>query len=82
VDFGVVYCRLGLLRRGWLRRIGAIAFMVSGIFALVLPNATEVLDLRAANLWTFIGAVGFLIGAYLLLPEMAKHRSLEVAQQH
>jgi hypothetical protein len=59
--------------------IGSIAFMVSGIFALVLPDATEVLDLRAANLWTFTGAVAFLIGAYLLLPEMATHRRLQPA---
>lgn len=62
--------------------LGSIAFMVSGVFAAVLPGATDVLDLWAVNLWTFIGAVCFLVGAYLLLPEMATRPNLTPSAEH
>lgn len=56
--------------------LGSIGFGMSAIFAVLLPSAQDVLDLRADNLWTFIGAICFLFGAYLLLPEMARHRHM------
>jgi len=39
------------------------------------------LGLSIVNLSTCIGAVYFLIGAYLLLPEMASHTDLAAAEQ-
>jgi hypothetical protein len=56
--------------------LGSIAFMVSAVFALVLPGEANLFDLWIVNLSTCIGAVCFLIGAYLMLPEMAPHRTL------
>ncbi len=49
--------------------LGSIAFMVSGIGAVVPPGATQILAPTASNLWTFIGALCFALGAYLLIPE-------------
>jgi len=37
-----------------------------------------VLDAHAASLWTFVGAVCFFVGAYLLLPEMTAHAAKQV----
>jgi hypothetical protein len=51
---------------------GSIAFGISAVFAFTLPKATALLDVQAVNLWTSSGALCFLIGAYLLLPEMRK----------
>lgn len=50
--------------------LGSIAFMASAVFAVVLPGTASLTDLWLVNLSTCIGAVCFLIGAYLLLPEM------------
>ncbi len=55
--------------------IGSIGFGISAVFAMTLPRATGVLDLFAANLWTFIGALCFLFAAGLLLPEMARQKT-------
>lgn len=52
--------------------LGSIAFMVSAVFAMVLPGEASLAGLWIVNLSTCIGAVCFLIGAYLLLPEMAR----------
>ncbi len=52
--------------------LGSIAFMVSGIGAVVPPGAAQVLAPAASNLWTFIGALCFALGAYLLIPEMPR----------
>ena len=67
---------------GWLRNIswwivmvnllGSIAFMVSAVFAVVLPGPANLDALWIVNPPTCIGAVCFLGGAYLLLPEMAR----------
>ncbi|WP_222846491.1 hypothetical protein [Pontiella sulfatireligans] len=54
--------------------LGSIGFGISGVFALVLPRATDVLDLQAVNVWTLAGALCFLAGAYLLIPEMTKQK--------
>ena len=51
---------------------GCILFMVSAIAGYIVPSTGDVLDLAAANLTTALGALCFLIGALLLLPESAE----------
>jgi len=62
--------------------LGSIAFMGSAVFAVVLPASANLLDVWIVNLSTFIGAVCFLIGAYLMHPEMASYRSLIPTEEH
>jgi hypothetical protein len=47
---------------------GSIAFGLSAIGAFVVPETGELNNATVANLFTFIGAVLFFIGALLLLP--------------
>jgi YrhK-like protein len=60
-------------RRSWritaLNLAGSIAFGISAIASFIVPQTGEPISLRWTNLGTFIGAVCFLIGAVLLLPE-------------
>jgi hypothetical protein len=49
---------------------GSIAFQLSAIAAFIRPTTGEVVNLPIANLGTFVGAVGFFLGAALLIPEM------------
>lgn len=51
-----------------LNYVGSIFFMISAIGAFTLPTTGETLNLTLVNLGTFIGAVCFFVGAYLLLP--------------
>ncbi len=53
--------------------LGSVAFGVSAVYAIVLPGAGDVLDASAVNAWTLLGAICFLVGAYLLLPELRKN---------
>jgi len=48
---------------------GSIFFGLSAIGAYVIPSTGEILSAALANGGTFLGAIGFLIGAALLLPE-------------
>jgi len=48
---------------------GSVAFGVSALAAHVVPATQQVRNAALMNLGTFIGAIGFLIGAVLLLPE-------------
>ena len=48
---------------------GSVAFGVSAIASFVVPKTGSILDLGAANFTTALGALGFLIGALLLLRE-------------
>lgn len=50
---------------------GSIAFQLSAIAAFIRPATGELLSVPVANLGTFVGAIGFLVGAMLLIPEMA-----------
>ncbi len=54
---------------------GSIAFQISAIAAYVDPDNGQIANLPVANLGTFVGAVGFFVGALLLLPEMARDRA-------
>jgi uncharacterized membrane protein len=48
--------------------LGCVAFGVSAVAAYVVPSTGDALDLAAANVFTSLGALCFLIGALLLLP--------------
>jgi len=52
-----------------LNLIGSIAFGVSAAAAKVVTESAQVRNVTLMNLGTFIGALGFLIAAVLLLPE-------------
>jgi YrhK-like protein len=55
----------------WLNMVGSIFFMISAIAAFVRPATDEVVSARIDNSGTFLGAVCFLWGAWLLLLELA-----------
>jgi hypothetical protein len=61
---------------GWaiaaLNLAGSIFFGISAIGAFVVPSTGELLNAAAANAGTFLGAIGFLIGAALLIPEASR----------
>jgi hypothetical protein len=48
--------------------VGSIFFMASAIGAITLPTTDDELNVTLVNVGTFLGAVCFLGGAYLLLP--------------
>ncbi len=48
---------------------GCVAFAVSAVGAYVLPASDSAWNLALANLTTSIGALAFLVGALMLLPE-------------
>jgi hypothetical protein len=50
---------------------GCIAFGISAVAAYVVPSTGSTLDLAAANGFTALGGLCFLVGAVLLLPEAA-----------
>jgi hypothetical protein len=51
--------------------LGCAAFMVSAVFAVVLPKSTDIETAGLAVVFTLIGGAGFLIGSLLMLPETA-----------
>ncbi len=57
-----------------LNMLGSIAFGVAAIASLVEPSTDALVNTRIANAGTSIGAVGFLIGAILLVPEASAAR--------
>jgi hypothetical protein len=58
---------------------GSVCFGLSAIGAYVVPSTGEALNAALANSGTFLGAVGFLIGAALLLAEASRVRSPDPA---
>jgi hypothetical protein len=52
-----------------LNMLGSIAFGVSAVASKVIPSTDQVRNVTLMNLGTFVGAVCFLVGAILLLPE-------------
>ena len=79
VASGLAYAAVGPRRlswrpsdRGWwvaaLNLIGSILFGLSAIGAYVVPATGELLSTAVANGGTFLGALGFLVGAALLFP--------------
>jgi hypothetical protein len=60
------------VRSWWIAALnlaGSIAFGVSAVAAYVVPGSGEPRNAELVNLGTFLGAVGFFVGAFLLLPE-------------
>ncbi len=53
-----------------LNLVGSVAFGVSAVASYVKPNG-DLVSLALTNLGTFVGALCFLVGAILLLPERA-----------
>ena len=76
------------IRRGWrpslesaiamINLVGSLAFGVSAVAAFIDPTDGELLDAAAANAFTFLGAVCFFVGAFMLLLDMGRER--EAAQ--
>jgi predicted membrane protein len=62
VGWWIAACNLG----------GSIAFQISAIAAVIDPVNGQVANLAVANLGTFVGAVGFFVGAWLLFPEQRR----------
>jgi hypothetical protein len=58
--------------------IGSVAFGVSAVAGYINPDTGQLLNAERSNLGTFIGAVCFLAGALLLLPERTEDISLAV----
>jgi hypothetical protein len=54
---------------------GSIAFQISAVAAFIRPATGELVNVPVANLGTFVGAVCFLAGAFLLIPEMRREAS-------
>jgi hypothetical protein len=55
--------------------LGCLAFGVSAVASYVVPTTGDERNLAAVNLFTALGALGFLIGAVLMLPEGAGGRA-------
>jgi hypothetical protein len=58
--------------------VGSIAFGVSAVAGYISPVTGQLRNAERANLGTLVGAVCFLIGAVLLLPERTESASGEV----
>jgi hypothetical protein len=55
-------------RVAWLNLAGSVAFGVSAIGAYTAPGSDQPESVALANLGTFLGAIGFLLGALLMTP--------------
>ncbi|MGH2907042.1 MAG: hypothetical protein ACRDKI_09795 [Solirubrobacterales bacterium] len=64
-----------------LNLVGSIAFGISALGAYVVPDTGALLNAAADNGGTFIGAVCFFTGAYLLWPEAAEAAAIEAGEQ-
>lgn len=60
----------------WLNMIGSIFFMLSAIASDTLPHSHLQVDVRWASLGTFLGAVCFFAGAWLMFPEWRQARRI------
>ena len=56
----------------WVNMAGSIAFGISAIAACIDPTNGELLNVAAANAFTFLGAALFFVGAVLLLPDLGR----------
>jgi hypothetical protein len=60
------------VRSWWIAALnmgGSIAFGISAAAAHIVPDSGQPRHAELVNLGTFVGALGFLVGAFLLLPE-------------
>jgi YrhK-like protein len=58
-----------------LNYVGSIFFGLSALAAFTLPTTGDVVNLTVVNAGTFLGAVCFFVGAYLLLPARVRQPS-------
>jgi hypothetical protein len=61
--------------------VGSVAFGISAVAAYIVPATGQVLDVELSNLGTFVGALCFLGGAVLLLPERTEGDPAPVSPQ-
>ena len=54
-----------------LNYVGSIFFMLSALGAYTLSTTGDMVNITWVNAGTFVGAVCFFLGAYLLLPRRA-----------
>jgi hypothetical protein len=77
VSSALAYAEVGPRRPTYEWRIaalnltGSVAFGISAVAAFWVPSQGDVVSLAAANAFTAIGGLCFLVGAILLLPEGA-----------
>jgi hypothetical protein len=62
-----------------LNLVGSIAFGVSAVASYIVPATGQLRNVELSNLGTFVGALCFLIGAILLLPERTEETEVAVA---
>lgn len=55
-----------------LNYLGSVLFMASAIASFTLRTTGETLNITIVNTGTFLGAICFLVGAYLLLPPVSQ----------
>jgi drug/metabolite transporter (DMT)-like permease len=53
-------------RIGWLNMLGSIFFGIAAVASWVVPDTGELLNTEATNAFTFLGAVCFFAGAWVL----------------
>ena len=84
VSSGLAFAEVGRRRHTleWkiaaLNLAGSIAFGIAAIAAYWVPSQGSVLDLAAANGFTALGGLCFLVGSILLLPEGAANEASRV----
>jgi len=61
----------------WLNMAGSIAFGISAVAAKVIVETGDLRNAQLANAGTFFGAVGFFVGALLLIPEDAEQQAVQ-----
>ena len=54
-----------------LNMLGSIFFGISAVTSFVVPDTGELVNTEATAAFTFLGAVCFFVGAWLLFPEDA-----------
>jgi hypothetical protein len=79
--FEVTHAWLAWRPRSWawwitlVNLAGSVAFGISAVASYVNPDTGQLRNAERANLYTLAGAVCFLIGALLLLPERTEETS-------
>jgi len=71
---GRAACRPRRTLEWWIAAVnllGCVAFGISAIASYAVPSTGSIVDLAAANAFTALGALCFLVGSILLLPESA-----------
>ena len=66
----------------WLNMVGSVFFGVSAVAAYVVPSTDELVDAAIATSGTLWGAVCFLVGAILLMPEARHEEDAEWLREH